>query len=144
MSSFGGSRLTMSSEAIEDLTGGVTTELMSSSILDKEKFWQELMSVNNEFLFGCWTGTYSDWLSAQKGEYKEQKGIVQNHAYSIMDAREIDGIRLLRLRYTCIHHSITRSSILLLTSPEILGVKKNGRDRGVMVQNNGLHNGWSV
>ncbi|OXV08572.1 hypothetical protein Egran_03665 [Elaphomyces granulatus] len=85
-------------EAIEDLTGGVTTELMSSSVLDKEKFWQELMSVNDEFLFGCWTGIYSDWLHPLKGEYREQKGIVQNHAYSIMDAKEIDGVRLLRLR----------------------------------------------
>jgi calpain family cysteine protease len=92
-------RLTLGSEAIEDLTGGVTTELMSSSVLDKEKFWQELMSVNDEFLFGCWTGTYSDWLLPLKGEYREQKGIVQNHAYSIMDAKEIDGVRLLRLRY---------------------------------------------
>lgn len=36
-------------EGIEDLTGGVTTELFSTDILDKDKFWRdELMNVNKE------------------------------------------------------------------------------------------------
>ena len=38
-------------EGIEDLTGGVTSEVLSSNILDKDRFWsEELMKVNEEFL----------------------------------------------------------------------------------------------
>lgn len=76
-------------EGIEDLTGGVTTELFSTDILDKNKFWQELLQVNKEFLFGC---------GQMGGSYGERKGIQEKHAYSIMEAREIDGQRLLKLR----------------------------------------------
>ncbi|KAI9785388.1 MAG: hypothetical protein M1839_000407 [Geoglossum umbratile] len=79
-------------EGIEDLTGGVTSELYTSDILDKENFWtEELMKVNEEFLFGCTTGLLS-------GGYGYRKGIVESHAYSIMKAKEIDGQRLLLLR----------------------------------------------
>jgi len=36
------------------LTGGVTTEVFSTNILDKEYFWkEEIMKVNQDFLFGC-------------------------------------------------------------------------------------------
>ncbi|TID20536.1 cysteine proteinase [Venturia nashicola] len=77
-------------EGIEDLTGGVTTELYSTDILDKEKFWkEELMNVNKEFLFGCGT---------MDGKHGERNGILEKHAYSIMEAREVEGKRLLKLR----------------------------------------------
>lgn len=74
---------------------------MSSNILDKDRFWEEeLMKVNKEFLFGCGTGLYSNWLDPKyRGPPRDRKGICENHSYSIMDAREIDGERLLRLRY---------------------------------------------
>ncbi|KAE8135851.1 hypothetical protein BDV38DRAFT_251091 [Aspergillus pseudotamarii] len=87
-------------EAIEDLTGGVTSEILSSSILDKDRFWkEELMKVNKDFLFGCGTGLYSNWLDPKyQGPPRDRKGISENHSYSIMDAKEIDGERLLRLR----------------------------------------------
>ncbi|PGH19258.1 hypothetical protein AJ80_04123 [Polytolypa hystricis UAMH7299] len=87
-------------EAIEDLTGGVTSEIMSTNILDKERFWKEdLMNVNKEFLFGCATGMYSQWLYPGYYEFpRERSGIHEAHAYSIMDAKEINGERLLRLR----------------------------------------------
>ncbi|KAI9835878.1 MAG: hypothetical protein M1819_001776 [Sarea resinae] len=79
-------------EAIEDLTAGVTTELFSSDILDKEKFWnEELMNVNKDFLFGCSTGYFREYSS-------NRKGIVGMHAYSIMRAVESHGERLLLLR----------------------------------------------
>lgn len=54
--------LTHRSEAIEDLTGGVTTELFTTDILDKDKFWsEEIMKVNEKFLFSCATGTFDSW-----------------------------------------------------------------------------------
>ncbi|KAI0877501.1 hypothetical protein GGS24DRAFT_487876 [Hypoxylon argillaceum] len=79
-------------EGIEDLTGGVTTELYTTDILDREHFWrEELLKVNDEFLFGCSTGMWG-------AVWGERKGIVELHAYSIMRAVEMDGQRLLLLK----------------------------------------------
>lgn len=79
-------------EGIEDLTGGVTSEIYTTDILDKEHFWnEELMKVNEDFLFGCSTGVWG------RG-WGEQKGIVELHAYSVLKAREIDGVRLVLLK----------------------------------------------
>ncbi|PKS07480.1 hypothetical protein jhhlp_006084 [Lomentospora prolificans] len=79
-------------EAIEDLTGGVTTEIYTSDILDREAFWKnELMQVNKEFLFGCSTGIWGRGLG-------NRKGIVELHAYSVMRAVEIEGKRLVLLK----------------------------------------------
>ncbi|OKL61226.1 hypothetical protein UA08_03481 [Talaromyces atroroseus] len=87
-------------EAIEDLTGGVTSEILSTNILDKDQFWEEeLMNVNKQFLFGCATGIFSNWLDPKyKGPPRDRRGISEGHSYSIMDAREANGVRLLRLR----------------------------------------------
>ncbi|KAI9666018.1 MAG: hypothetical protein M1821_003953 [Bathelium mastoideum] len=69
-----------SGEAVEDLTGGVTTELWTADIIDKERFWNdELRNVNKDFLFSC--GLDND-------TYDGKKGLVFNHAYSVMDAVE--------------------------------------------------------
>ncbi|KAI4276858.1 MAG: hypothetical protein LQ337_002205 [Flavoplaca oasis] len=77
-------------EALEELTGGVTSELFSSDILDKDKFWnEELMKVNESYLFG---------LAQMGGCRDEEKGIVVGHAYSIMEAKELDEFRLLKIR----------------------------------------------
>jgi hypothetical protein len=77
-------------EGIEDLTGGVTTELFSTDILDKDKFWrEELMNVNKHFLFGC---------GQMNGVHGQRRGIIEKHAYSVMEAREVSGIRLVKLR----------------------------------------------
>jgi hypothetical protein len=57
------------------------------------------MKVNEEFLFGCGTGLFSNWLDPMyRGPPRDRKGISENHSYSIMEAREIRGHRLLRLR----------------------------------------------
>ncbi|ROW08201.1 hypothetical protein VPNG_06951 [Cytospora leucostoma] len=79
-------------EGIEDLTGGVTSEIYTTDILDKEQFWkEELMKVNQDFLFGCSTGVWG------RG-WGERKGILELHAYSVLKAREVDGVRLVLLK----------------------------------------------
>ena len=78
-------------EALEDLTGGVTTEIYTSGILDRDRFWkEELLKVNKGTLFSCFTGIF--------GGYGERKGIQEMHDYSILKAIEVEGERLLLLR----------------------------------------------
>jgi hypothetical protein len=92
------SKLMRSSEAIEDLTGGVTNELFTSDVLDPDRFWEEeLVKVNKDFLFGCATGAFDD--SFGNGEDTYRDNIISMHAYSIMEAREIKGQRLVKVRY---------------------------------------------
>ncbi|GJN69961.1 hypothetical protein PLICBS_004013 [Purpureocillium lilacinum] len=79
-------------EGIEDLTGGVTSEIFTTDILDKEQFWSELLRVNQEFLFGCSTGVWGE------STWGERKGIMERHSYSVQRAVEIDGKRLVRLK----------------------------------------------
>ena len=77
-------------EAIEDLTGGVTSELHGTDILDRDTFWtNELSQVNKSFLFGC---------GQSRGFDEDRNGIQHRHAYSVMEAREVDGLRLVKLR----------------------------------------------
>lgn len=80
-------------EGIEDLSGGVTTELLSSDILDLDTFWDNEMSrVNQDFLFGCSTGHLENG-------YGERDGIRETHAYVVMEARTLkSGQRLVKLR----------------------------------------------
>ncbi|KAK3681783.1 hypothetical protein B0T22DRAFT_485253 [Podospora appendiculata] len=80
-------------EGLEDLSGGVTTEILASDILDLDGFWDnELSRVNEEFLFGCSTGLLD-------GGYGDREGISEGHAYVVMEARTLkNGTRLLKLR----------------------------------------------
>lgn len=68
--------------------------LLTSDILNIDDFWsKEIMLVNKEFLFGCSTGMTGDG-------YGDRDGIVEGHAYVIMEARELStGQRLVKLRY---------------------------------------------
>ncbi|KAF4448486.1 hypothetical protein FALBO_16796 [Fusarium albosuccineum] len=80
-------------EALEDLTGGVTTELCTSDILDTDEFWhRELSRVNDHFFFGASTGHLENGSG-------ERDGIEETHAYVILDARTLkNGQRLVKLR----------------------------------------------
>ncbi|PHH55425.1 Calpain clp-1 [Ceratocystis fimbriata CBS 114723] len=81
-------------EALEDMTGGVTTELLTGDILDTDSFWEnELSRVNKDFLFGCSTG-FTDG-----GGTGERNGIVEGHAYVVTETRVLkSGVRLVKLR----------------------------------------------
>ncbi|TVY16830.1 Calpain-A [Lachnellula arida] len=61
-------------EGVEDLTGGVTTELLTSDILDTDEFWNnEILKVNKEFLFGCSTGLLdggNPWGKGKRGNWE--------------------------------------------------------------------------
>lgn len=48
------------------------------------------MNVNKLFLFG---------LSQMGGLHGKRHGIIEGHAYSIMEVRELDDFRLLKIRY---------------------------------------------
>lgn len=80
-------------EGLEDLSGGVTTELLASDILDLDAFWDnELSKVNKEFMFGCSAGILDYG-------YGHRDGISEAHAYVVTDARTLkSGQRLVKLR----------------------------------------------
>ena len=50
------------------------------------------MKVNVDFLFGCATGCFDNWIDGGRitGQKADRKGVVAMHAYSIMEAREIE------------------------------------------------------
>lgn len=69
-----------SGEAIEDLTGGVSTKMKTSRILSKTRLWEELLQVNEQFLFAVSSpGGYG-------GDDHSRKGLALNHAYSLIRA----------------------------------------------------------
>lgn len=90
-----GYMLTLSSEGIEDLTGGVSTEVETTDILDRDTFWtSSLMKVRTEFLFGCETKHFRYPSHGSDG----RQGIQDGHAYSILRAAEFKGERLLLVK----------------------------------------------
>lgn len=83
-----------SGEAVEDMTGGVTSTVASNRVLRKDKLWKELAN-NDEFVFAL-SAIGTGWDS-QKG------GLALGHAYSILKAvEEVDEdgnkVRLVKIR----------------------------------------------
>ena len=80
---------------MEDLTGGISTEIVSADILDKDLLWTEgLLKVNKEFLFGAGTKNYKsmDWMS------QGRQGIEDGHAYTVLRAVNYGKWRLLLVK----------------------------------------------
>lgn len=83
-------------EAVEDMTGGVTTTIATNRVLSKELLWKELINGEGNFVFAASAiGTGWDWT---KG------GLALGHAYSILRAtQEVDEdgnkVRLVLIRY---------------------------------------------
>lgn len=74
------------------MTGGVGTTVKSADILCKNKFWEDLLKVNQEFIFGCATQAWDD--PYQNG----RDGMIANHAYSILKAKNYAKDRLLLIK----------------------------------------------
>ncbi|KKA26823.1 hypothetical protein TD95_000780 [Thielaviopsis punctulata] len=83
-------------EGLEDMSGGVSSEILTADILDPDAFWEnELRLVNKEFLFGCSTGI-TDGGGNGSGS---RDGIAERHAYVVTDVRTLSsGVRLVKLR----------------------------------------------
>lgn len=82
-------------EAVEDMTGGVTSTLESNRILSKDKLWKELVNTEGEYVFAVAAmGQGWDW---------KRSGLALGHAYSILQSREEVGedgtkVRLVQIR----------------------------------------------
>lgn len=92
-------------EALEDLTGGVTSELYTTNILFKDKFWEDLKKAGKEYMFGAGDAVYREWRSREWQEFdvsderdEKRKGIVHAHAYAVLDTYEGHGERLIKIR----------------------------------------------
>ena len=96
-------------EAIEDFTGGVTTEIYTTNILSKEKFWtEELSKVGKDFLFDGTDAMFRGWRATLNAEWEDEwdakirqtrkMGIVGRHAYAVLNIYEGHGERLVQVR----------------------------------------------
>jgi hypothetical protein len=82
-----------SREGVEDLTGGVSTTIIPTDILSKDRFWNEsILKVNEEFLIGCGTTNWDDPLK------EGRDGIQGGHAYSVLRAVNYGKERLMLLK----------------------------------------------
>lgn len=98
-----------SGEAVEDMTGGVSTTVFTNRILSKEKLWQELLNVNKDFIFAA---SSPGWGTDRQA----RQGVVLNHAYSILKAVEVVGeddkkVRLVLIR--CVTPHLTNFALII-------------------------------
>lgn len=76
-------------EAVEDLTGGVTTEFLTRDLLDHDRFWNnEFSLVNKDFLFAA--------AILGKGP---RSGIQVGHSYSVLRVKQAKGKKFVLVRY---------------------------------------------
>ncbi|RXW23954.1 hypothetical protein EST38_g1918 [Candolleomyces aberdarensis] len=85
-------------EAIEDLTGGVASNLNARDILDVDQFWKEELSrVNKDRLFACALDSPDAPADAPWADPTVQ-GLIGGHAYAVLRAAEVNGKRFVVLR----------------------------------------------
>uniref|UniRef100_A0A8H7XM98 Calpain catalytic domain-containing protein n=1 Tax=Psilocybe cubensis TaxID=181762 RepID=A0A8H7XM98_PSICU len=85
------------SDAIEDMTGGVSNLILTKDILNHDKFWHdELVKANEDRLFGCWFKTLDGFRSGVRNASVD--GLVGNLSHSVVKAVEIRGKRFVVLR----------------------------------------------
>ncbi|KAK1220217.1 hypothetical protein PQX77_017038 [Marasmius sp. AFHP31] len=84
-------------EAIEDLTGGVSTFIPTNDILDVDKFWtDELCKANVDRLFGC---AYETLSPTRSGDWNAKiSGLIGGHSYSVLRAVEHKGKKFVIIR----------------------------------------------
>ncbi|KAJ3914411.1 hypothetical protein F5877DRAFT_50565 [Lentinula edodes] len=84
-------------EAIEDLTGGVSTFIPANDIFNIDRFWnEELLKANQDRLFGC---SYQGLDTSRSGDFDAKiSGLIGNHAYSVLRAIEVKGKRFVVIR----------------------------------------------
>ncbi|KAH7099011.1 cysteine proteinase [Auriculariales sp. MPI-PUGE-AT-0066] len=83
-------------EAVEDMTGGVTTTYYLKDIIDPDRFWEEeLLRVNVDRTFAC---GIDQPRTEDDSSFVTIDGILTGHAYSIIKAVEHRGKRYLRIR----------------------------------------------
>ncbi|KAG6888261.1 hypothetical protein C0992_009150 [Termitomyces sp. T32_za158] len=84
-------------EAIEDLTGGVTSFINTKDILDPDTFWTtELLRANADRLFGCAFGSLDSTRSGVP--IPAVNGLIGGHAYSVLRAVEYHDKRFIVIR----------------------------------------------
>lgn len=90
------------SESLVDLTGGASEKFNLrapevAELIENQVFWKDLKKYHQQgFLIGCSNVVKDD--SGVKTEGAGQTGILFNHAYGVLDVRDIDGLQLMRIR----------------------------------------------
>jgi len=92
-------------EGVEDMTGGVNSEMVLEDVLFKDNLWKELLNEEKHFVFGL------DILD-QSG-VNAKNGLANAHAYSLLEARDAAGedgkrVRLVKIRYVSLRRSMIR------------------------------------
>ncbi|KAJ2936231.1 hypothetical protein H1R20_g863, partial [Candolleomyces eurysporus] len=85
-------------DALEDITGGVSTTILCKDILDADKFWKdELLYANKDRVFAVWFKSGDGGL-VQPLKSTIQEGLVANLSHSVVRAVEIHGKRFVVIR----------------------------------------------
>jgi hypothetical protein len=96
------------------VVGGVTSEIYTTNILDKHKFWKDNLSrVGEDFLFSCSVASYADWnipplvpdtdephqlRKIREIRNSRKRGIQPKHAYTVLEVYEGFGKRMIKVR----------------------------------------------
>ncbi|KAF7334595.1 Calpain catalytic domain-containing protein [Mycena venus] len=87
----------VSSQGVEDLTGGVSSFVQTRDILDKDRFWKdELLNANKDRIFAC---CFQGLNPTRNGDFNATiSGLQSKHSYSIIKTLEFRGKRFLVIR----------------------------------------------